>query len=327
MMMMRPAPASTAAESGNVRASRTASRIVRARHLCLLLLVLAPFLGCERPQEEPEELEPEGPSAVAEIRYQAEPLDSVIFEEKMAWVREQQLDTTDIGMLAAAIGRTFVGTPYTPGTLEVEPERLVINLRELDCVTFVETVLAMARIVRAGTPDYASFREELLRIRYRNGILAGYPSRLHYFSEWIANNEEKGIVEDITAQLGGRPDPEPVNFMTQNRSSYRQLADSATFAEIRSIEQRLSEHTRYVIPENAIDAAAPGIRDGDIIAATSALPGLDVAHTGFALWVDGRLHLMHAPLVGTVVEISQLPLGARIRRINTQDGIMVARPL
>lgn len=303
---------------------------MKTRTVTYLILASAAFVACERPESAPEALEraaTEGPAGVAEFRVVMEPLDSVIFEEKMAWVREQRIDTTDIGVLIAAIGRTFVGTPYTPGTLEADgPEGLVINLRELDCVTFVETVLAMARIVRAGTPDFASFRDELLRIRYRDGVLTGYPSRLHYFSEWIANNEEKGIVTDITADLGGRVDPEPIRFMTENRAAYRQLADTAAYVEIREIEATLSGRERYMIPETSIEAAAPGIRDGDIIAATSTLPGLDVAHTGFAVWIDGRLHLMHAPLVGTVVEISERPLGERLRRIDTQDGIMVARP-
>jgi hypothetical protein len=81
------------------------------------------------------------------------------------------------------------------------------------------------------------------------------------------------------------------------------------------------------VPEEAIANVAEGIRTGDVIAATSTLPGLDIAHTGLALWVDGRLHLMHAPLVGSVVEISEVPLAERILRIEAQDGIMVGRPL
>lgn len=39
----------------------------------------------------------------------------------------------------------FRGTPYVASTLEKEPEGLVVNLRELDCTTFAETVLALSR--------------------------------------------------------------------------------------------------------------------------------------------------------------------------------------
>jgi hypothetical protein len=270
----------------------------------------------------------EAAAATAAFGITSEPLDSVLFEQKLAWMREQRLDTLPPGEAIAALGRTFVGTPYEPGTLEVDgDETLVVNLRALDCVTFVENVLALERTVKLPQPTSAAFRQQLARIRYRDGVLAGYPSRLHYFREWIANNDAKGIVENVTASLGGRVDPEPITFMTRHRDAYRQLADTALFVEIEQMELTLSGRERYFIPEGEIAAAAAGIRNGDVIAATSVLEGLDVAHTGFALWVDGRLHLMHAPLVGSVVEISERPLADRIRAIASQDGIMVARPL
>jgi hypothetical protein len=84
---------------------------------------------------------------------------------------------------------------------------------------------------------------------------------------------------------------------------------------------------RWFLPKATIAAVAGQIQDGDIIAATSTVPGLDIAHTGFAIWQKGKLHLLHAPLVGKSVEISPLPLADRIQTIKTQDGIMVARPL
>jgi hypothetical protein len=265
---------------------------------------------------------------LAAITVEEKPQDSVIVEEKLAWARAQKLDTLPTGEIMARLGRTFVGAPYIPGTLEVPgPERLVVNLREFDCVTFVENMLAMARVLRSGSGGYPAFKRELLRIRYRSGRLTGYPSRLHYFSEWIADNEAKGIVKNITRELGGVQDTEPIDFMTQHLSAYRQLSDTALVSSIRATEKRLSATPRYVIPEDRIAIVANRIHNGDIIGAASNLPGLDVAHTGIALWVNGKLHLMHAPLVGSVVEISQLPLAERIKAIGKQDGIMVARPL
>jgi hypothetical protein len=252
--------------------------------------------------------------------------DSLIVMERLAWARAARLDTLPTGALMAAIGRTFVGTPYVPQTLEAEgEERLVINLRALDCVTFVENVFALARTVQSGG-GFPEFTRELQRIRYRTGEIAGYSSRLHYFSEWISANQEKGLLANMTRELGGVRDPAPLDFMSKRRSDYRQLADAAAFEEIRRLEQELSGEERYYLPESMIAGAARGIRDGDIIAATSALGGLDVAHTGLAVWQDGELHLMHAPLVGDSVEISEEPLAVRIRRIEKQDGIMVARP-
>ncbi|HSW28849.1 MAG TPA: N-acetylmuramoyl-L-alanine amidase-like domain-containing protein [Longimicrobiales bacterium] len=259
------------------------------------------------------------------------------FHGKAAWALGQGLDTVPMGAAMAAIGRTFVGTPYVPHTLEPPgPERLVIGFRGLDCVTFVENVLALTGFIRE--PDARQLLERrgeaeeryeriLTRIRYRGGELRGYPSRLHYFSDWIADGEAKGLVRDVTRELGGVRDTGVVDFMTTHRDAYRQLMeDSSALEAVQQVEQRLSAAGRWWIPEDALEAASAGIRDGDIIAATSTAPGMDVAHTGLALWVDGSLRLMHAPLVGDSVEISAEPIPTRVRRIRGQDGIMVARP-
>jgi hypothetical protein len=253
--------------------------------------------------------------------------DVAIFEERLAQAAAEGWDALPFGQLIAAIGRTFVGSTYTPGVLE-QPgeERLVINLRELDCVTFNENVLAIARVIRQGGGDFDDFRRELERIRYRGGRLAGYPSRLHYFSDWIADGERKGLLRDLTQELGGIPDAEPITFMTGNAGEYPALADAANVEAMRRVERELSARPRYYIPQARIAEVEHLIQDGDVIAATSSVRGLDVAHTGFAVRVDGRVHLMHAPLVGSVVEISERPLADRIPRIPGQDGIMVARP-
>lgn len=192
---------------------------------------------------------------------------------------------------------------------------------------YVESVLALARVMSGGIPTFERFQDELRRIRYRDGRIEGYASRLHYFSEWIRDNEEMGIVRDVTRELGGVPTDEPIGFMSANRQEYEGLKDPATLARIVEIEEKLSAHPRFYIPEQRIAEIAPLIEDGDIIAITSSLRGLDVAHTGFALWVNGSLHFMNAPLVGTDVRISELPLAERVARIEGQDGIMVARPL
>lgn len=134
-------------------------------------------------------------------------------------------------------------------------------------------------------------------------------------------------MRNVTRELGGVVTEEPIRFMSANRAQYEALEDPATLARIIEIEERLSAGTRFYIPEGSIADTAPGIRNGDIIAITSAVRGLDVAHTGFALWIDGELHFMNAPLVGEAVRISELPLAARVARIEGQDGIMVARPI
>ena len=265
-------------------------------------------------------------------------MDWEIAREHVAWAIEARRHggAAEFGDLLGAIGERLVGTPYEPHTLEIPgPERLVINLEALDCVTFVENVLVMARLAWAAPPGLdddperfaAAYRRELTAIRYRGGNLDGYPSRLHYFSEWIADNDAMGLVETVTRELGGVEDESPIDFMSTHPDAYRQLADAGALAQITAMEARLAGVPRHYLPEHGIAAAAPGIREGDIIAATSTVSGLDIAHTGIAVRRDGVLRLMHAPLVGSHVQISEESLAERILRIEGQDGIMVARPL
>ena len=260
-----------------------------------------------------------------------------IMREQARWAYRNGLDTLPIGQIVAQIGERFVGTPYAPHTLEVEgEERLVIELQELDCVTFVENVLALARFVRSvpeamlddPTRHQAYYSGILQNIRYRDGKLDGYPARLHYFSEWISDKDTRGLVRNLSSDLGGVPDDEPIDFMTTHPDGYRQLGEDPAFLPaLQEIEARLSSQPRHYVPQDQIAEVADRIRDGDLIAATSTVAGLDIAHTGIALWKDGQLHLLHAPLVDGVVEVSELSLVDRIKRIGGQDGIMVARPL
>ena len=265
--------------------------------------------------------------------------DWTIVQDKTRWAVEQGYSELSIGELVVRIGETFVGTPYAPYTLEVPGEEgLVIELEELDCVTFVENVLALARLVqtvpdellvaRAGGRQQPLFSRILEDIRYRGGVLEQYPSRLHYFSEWISDNDEMGLVRDVSQELGGIAEDEPIDFMTTHPDSYRQIREDPAFlAELKEVEASLNAQPRYYIPQDRIALVEDRIQDGDIIAATSSVAGLDIAHTGIALWKDGRLHLLHAPLAGGVVQISEVPLAERIQRIGGQDGVMVARPL
>ena len=253
--------------------------------------------------------------------------DRVIFDQTVQRARAEGVDSLPIGERIVEIGRWFVGADYIPGTLEIAPEQLVVNLEQFDCVTYVESMLAIARVLDQASPTFERYLAELRSIRYRQGELDGYASRLHYFSEWIFDNGRLNIVRDVTAALGGVVLDERIDFMSANRDRYPALRSDDVLDQIRDVEGSVSNLDSYYIPKDRIAEVAPQIRNGDIIAATSAIEGLDVAHTGFAVWIDGALHFMNAPLVGRSVEISELPLAERMQRISEQDGIMIARPL
>lgn len=308
---------------------------------CLVVSVLLAQGACRGDDAAPPSAAAESDEAPAAAMAGAgrteavDPVDWDILHDRLTWAYEAGLDTVPIGDAVVALGTSLVGTPYQPKTLEIPgPERLVVNFEALDCVTFVENVLAMARFVKTAPSTVLSeehvyrslYQGALRQIRYRGGEIEGYPSRLHYFTDWIADGQEKGLVADVTGDLGGVPDPEPVNFMSTHPDAYRQLSESETLDRVRADEARLTARERLFVPEDRIPEAAPDIRDGDIIAATSTVTGLDVAHTGIAIWLDGDLHLMHAPLVGDSVQISERTLARRIQEIQAQDGIVIARP-
>ncbi|SHI53804.1 N-acetylmuramoyl-L-alanine amidase-like domain-containing protein [Pseudozobellia thermophila] len=234
----------------------------------------------------------------------------------------------DFGKTLAAIGKTFLETPYVAKTLEIgDTETLVVNLRGLDCTTFVENVLAFGNLLRNGEPSFDAFTGALETIRYKDGKLSGYASRLHYFSEWIANNEKKGLLRDITSEIGGTEVKKEINFMSTHRDLYPFLADDTNYEKIKASEQYLNNGSICMLPQDQIAANEHLIQTGDIIALTTSIDGLDITHTGFATWEkDGRIHLLHASTGSMKVEVSKLPLADYLKGIKKNTGIMVARP-
>lgn len=254
------------------------------------------------------------------------PVDKSTLEEKIVAIKP--LVESSYGDTLVAIGKTFLGIPYVAKTLEVgETESLVINLQGLDCTTYVENVLAFGNMLRKGEKDLDAFARTLEKIRYKDGKLNGYPSRLHYFSEWIANNQQKGLVKDITSDLGGKALTKDINFMSTHRELYPFLSDEDNYLQIKASERYLNDQPLYVLAKDKIEAKEHLLHSGDIIALATSINGLDVTHTGFAIRMDdGRIHLLHASSSNEEVEISELPLADYLRNIRHNTGIMVARP-
>ncbi len=235
----------------------------------------------------------------------------------------------DFGETLVAIGKTFLGTPYVAKTLEIgKTESLVINLHGLDCTTYVENVLAFGILLKNGKSEFNDFTKTLETIRYKDGIMYGYSSRLHYFSEWIANNESKGLLKHITSEIGGREVKKKINFMSTHRDLYPFLKDGVNFKMIQASENYLNGQALCILPQDQIEANEHLIQTGDIIALTTAIEGLDITHTGIATREkDGRIHLLHASTGSNRVEVSDLPLADYLKKIKKNTGIMVARPM
>lgn len=234
----------------------------------------------------------------------------------------------DFGKTMVAVGKTFIGIPYVAKTLEIgETESLVVNLHGLDCTTYVENILAFSMLLKDGKTDFVTFTKHLKTIRYKDGELDGYGSRLHYFSEWIRDNARKGLIVEITSEIGGIAIQKDIDFMGTHRELYPFLKDDANYAKIIATERKLNKAPFCYLPQDQIEANEHLIQTGDIIALATSINGLDVTHTGIATReANGRIHLLHASTGSMEVEISKLPLATYLKGIKKNIGILVARP-
>lgn len=246
---------------------------------------------------------------------------------------ESLLATGDTTTLFYA--RQLLGRPYVAHTLEVnDRECLVVNLRQLDCTTLVETVCALTLTASEGQRDYRSFCRHLQQLRYRQGHLDGYPSRLHYFSDWIDDNTAMGLVREITPAKGSFSAMQTLrlNYMSTHPQAYKALRDSPTLVkQIAEQEKRLTgRQYPYIVKTAGLQGKNDRllrqlISDGDILAITCSKPGLDIAHLGFAVWHDDGLHLLNASQIHKKVIDEPMTLWEYLSKHPSHTGIRVIR--
>ena len=227
--------------------------------------------------------------------------------------------------------RKFIGVPYVAHTLDREQEeRLVINTRELDCTTFVETVLSLALCSQRGETSFADYCNQLRQIRYRKGKVA-YTSRLHYFTEWIEDNAESGYVRKIESDNHPFTSVQRlnVNYMSRHRSAYPMLIEHPQWwKEIEATERMLTGREYKYIPKHSIANTSlfrNTIHDGDIIAILTSKSGLDTSHIGIAVWQDDGLHLLNASQIHRKVVLEPMLFSDYMKKHPSQTGIRVCR--
>lgn len=251
-----------------------------------------------------------------------------MFTEVMTFAQESKLYMEPFASIVKKVGERFMGLPWVEGLLDRSAEEsLVVDLTQFDCVLYVETVLALARGIAVEDYSYDAFARNLESLRYRSGRMEGYCSRLHYFTEWIADNEARGVVSNTTASFGGVPLQKRLTFMSEHRSSYPRMADDdSLFQGIRSMEESLTGMRHVHIPQDHIRSIYPHLNSGDIVATSTHVAGLDVSHVGFAYrHGTDEVGFLHASKNGGV-KVSP-DLANYVKSNGIQIGIIVARPL
>ena len=227
------------------------------------------------------------------------------------------------------VAQSFLGIPYVAGTLDAEgDERLIINEDSLDCTTFVE--LSVARWL-ATQSDSLTFEQLVQAMRYRGGTIDGYLSRLHYFTEWVDENTQRGVWRELVPESGShiwKTDTLSLSFMSEHPQSYPYLKANAWAVDsMRRIEKRYAHYPIHYIEKEHLNLGPDKlpIRNGDILALVTTIEGLDVTHLGFAVWHGQTLHLMHASMKYGKVVIDEQSLYDYLKTRKNCPGVRVVR--
>ena len=254
--------------------------------------------------------------------------DSVLVERKIAMLKQAGGTVPEL-MLTAA--KSMYGTPYVGGQLGLgdTQEKFRVVVGHTDCILFVEAMLCLSRTAASAPaegPWYGWFAAEVAQCRYRNPRdIRHFSDRIHYTTEWIRNLESKGVVKDITLELGGEYYDHPIYYMSTHPSAYKM--GNADIDRIAAVEKGLNEEPMTVIPPDVIPRIASKVRNGDIICYVTTIGGLDIAHVAIACIDNGVLKFIHASSAEMKVVLDAKSVASYAAGRRNCAGIKVVRPL
>lgn len=199
-----------------------------------------------------------------------------------------------------AVSRRLLGYPYKPNPLigsADTAEVFTASLDGFDCVTYIETVLALAR---ASNVD--CFTEWLRKIRYEQGRIQ-WDRRNHYMSAWIRNNVRDGVMKPVSIPA--------IPSLSKDRV-------------LNVVPGLAAQRTRIkYIPKRAVSRLERYLQTGDLISFVSTRKNLDVFHAGIIV-LDGKSVLMrHASRSRGFVVEQKL---SEFLKANRMTGVIVVRP-
>lgn len=258
----------------------------------------------------------------AEVTYTKQ--DSLIFEDYVKQFSSKR--DLPIGELAVETAKYFLGKPYVAHTLEVnDKEQLVVNLREFDCTTFVESCMALVQVLKDDNPSFDRYCYRLHKIRYRGEEIEDYSSRLHYISDWAYENRD--ILINVSKKSKNYLETKQIDFISTHTDSYRQLKNNEELQnKIKKSETELNKRGGfYVIRKEDITDTGKSLKNGDIVAFATSLKGLDCSHIGLIYYEKGILKFIHASSAAKKVIIERRSLRDYCFDSKRCTGVMIFR--
>jgi hypothetical protein len=207
---------------------------------------------------------------------------------------------TDLGARIDHLSEHLLNSGYIEGSLgggPNSPEEFRVSMSAFDCVTFIETVLALAAARTSG-----EFIETIRRIRYEGGEIS-WNRRNHYMVDWARNNVNLGFIQNLT---------------TGPQASEK----TCTLSLIPGLPEKVTTFSYFPTQNSAVVAQL--FETGDVLVFVSTKETLDVFHTGFLIERAGRWVLRHATrAAGSVIDQELLEFINQ----NTMAGFVLLRPL
>ena len=285
------------------------------RHILAILILVTALIGGG------------GATHAQSIRYHDEAVDTLRVAHILGALQEAQL--SDVALQIDFVARQFLGTPYVAKTLEGVPEQLTINTSQLDCTTLVETVIAVVLSATQQHPSHYHFVSTLRMLRYRDGVVNGYASRLHYVSDWIIENTRRGNFSEVTHSApGALRSYKKIDFISTHSHAYPALENAPDMLEqIVAVERNFDQFSFHYIPKNLLNDEAINLwlQVGDILLITTSVKGLDVSHMGIVVEQDGMKTMLHASSQEGKVIIEKRPLYDYLQAHKSMTGLRVVR--
>jgi hypothetical protein len=246
----------------------------------------------------------------------------------------EKWDQLPIGQCMTRVAMELQGTPYVGFTLELDKDHEIcsVNLKGLDCVTFFEDTLDFSRMLKMGGRTPEAMLEQVTLTRYRGGKLGDFTTRLHYTTDWMYDNEKKGVVEVLAPQLPGAAKfTQRVGIMSEKPKNYRQLvAHPELVPVIQKYEEEINARDTMYVPMDKLASAQPLLKTGDIVGVSTTESGIDIAHTGLVIADEGgMLHFMDASSAkrNMKVTLEKGPISKAFNWSPKLTGAVFARPV